>query len=181
MSKHNDWAKIAPQLIYEAYPDQDVLPIEPPASGETISHFTYLAEEAGDTLFLFLCREADDEIDANVYLGRLNRAMGDIDAVRRAVHDHLYPRTPGQPDTIRIPLGDDWIELSIVRNKSQGHTIGSISSSLHSPDAEDGRFNTAVDVIESMILAHACAGVDVMDHKYIKGIRTCLESCDNNL
>ena len=84
MSSHTKWSKTVPQVLYEAYPDHDLLPIEPPKPGETIGAFKLRAEEAGDTLFLFLCREADDEIDADEYIARLDRAMRDIAAVRDA-------------------------------------------------------------------------------------------------
>lgn len=84
MAKRNQWATSAPRILYEAYPDQDLLPIEPPKAGEAISKFKLRAEGAGDTLFLFLCREADDEIEADEYIARLNRAMRDIAAVRTA-------------------------------------------------------------------------------------------------
>ena len=85
MSSHDPWATTAPRILYDHYPDQDLLPIEPPNTGETISDFSQRAEDAGDTLFLFLCREAHDEIDAEEYLNRLDRAMRDI----AAVHDAL--------------------------------------------------------------------------------------------
>ena len=88
MSNHTTWCETIPRILYEAYPDQDLLPIEPPQPGETIGAFARRAEQAGDTLFLFLCREADDEIDASEYLARLDRAIRDIDAVRAACHAH---------------------------------------------------------------------------------------------
>ena len=84
MSNPTKWSETVPQILYEAYPDNDLLPIEPPQSGEPIGAFARRAEQAGDTLFLFLCREADDEIDASEYLARLDRALRDIDAVRDA-------------------------------------------------------------------------------------------------
>ena len=88
MSNHTKWSETVPQILYGAYPDQDLLPIKPPHSGESIGVFARRAEQAGDTLFLFLCREADDEIDAEEYLSRLDRALRDIDAVRGACHAH---------------------------------------------------------------------------------------------
>jgi hypothetical protein len=84
MAKRNKWATTAPRLIYESYPDQDLLPIEPPKPGETISEFNLRAADVGDTLFLFLCHEADDEIDAEEYVAKLDFAMRDIEAVREA-------------------------------------------------------------------------------------------------
>ena len=88
MSNHTNWSETVPQILYGAYPDHDLLPIEPPHPGEPIGAFALRAEQAGDTLFLFLCREADDEIDAEEYLSRLDRALRDIDAVRTACHAH---------------------------------------------------------------------------------------------
>ena len=97
-----DWRAIAPLVIYRAYPDRDLLPIAPP-SGETIGVFALRAEAAGDTLFLFLCREANDDIDAEEYLHRLDSALGDIEQVRDALFDlvaETTPRQPSSPDSI---------------------------------------------------------------------------------
>lgn len=87
MAAKPDWRTIAPQIIYHAYPASDLLPIEPPAEGESINAFKTRAEEAGDTLFLFLCREADDEVEPLEYLDRLERAIRDIEPVRDAFAD----------------------------------------------------------------------------------------------
>ena len=89
MSNHTTWAETAPQILYGVYPDQDLLPIEPPHPGEPIGALARRAEQAGDTLFLFLCREANDEIDTKEYLSRLDRAQRDIDAVRVACRAHI--------------------------------------------------------------------------------------------
>lgn len=85
MPSKTNWKLISPRIIYDAYPGNDLLPIEPPHAGESISTFKSRAEDAGDTLFLFLCREADDEIEADEFLHRLDRALSDIEHVRDAV------------------------------------------------------------------------------------------------
>ena len=56
-------------------------------AGETVGDFAVRAEAAGDTLFLFLCREANDDIDAEEYLHRLDRALRDIEQVHEAFGD----------------------------------------------------------------------------------------------
>jgi hypothetical protein len=84
MPRQTRWPQTAAQVIYRSYPDQDLLPIDPPQPEETIGAFAQRAEEAGDTLFLFLCREANDEIDAAEYIARLDRAINDIEHVREA-------------------------------------------------------------------------------------------------
>ena len=68
MAPEINWRTAAAQIIYHGYPDSDLLPIEPPSPGQPIGKFKVQAEAAGDTLFLFLCREADDDIDAQEYL-----------------------------------------------------------------------------------------------------------------
>ena len=79
-----DWRDIAPKVIYRAYPHSDLLPIDPPREGENICDFTVRAADAGDTLFLHLCREANEDIDAKEYLQRLKQALSDIEEVRNA-------------------------------------------------------------------------------------------------
>ena len=102
MASELNWRAIAAKVIYRAYPDSDLLPIDPPSVGETIGDFAVRAEGAGDTLFLFLCREANDDIDAKGYLQRLDRAQRDIEQVRDAFLDLVadaapYPRPPEGP------------------------------------------------------------------------------------
>jgi len=57
---------------------------------------------------------------------------------------------------------------------------GSIGSNLK-VGCKDPIYNAAMDAIESIILAHVCAGVDVLDPGYIEGIETAVEACGNNL
>lgn len=97
MARKPSWRTVAPQIIYKGYPEADLLPIDPPTPAERIGAFKLRAEDAGDTLFLFLCREADDNIDAAEFLRRLDRAINDIEHVRKAVasliEDGVLPRT----------------------------------------------------------------------------------------
>ncbi len=79
-----NWQQQAATIIYQAYPDSDLLPIDPPQVGEAIGAFAARAEEAGDTLFLFLCREANDDIDGDEYVDRLHRAISGVRHVRDA-------------------------------------------------------------------------------------------------
>jgi hypothetical protein len=106
MPRSRKWRENAARIIYEAYPDQDSLPIDPPQRGETIRVFADRAQDAGDTLFLFLCREAGDDCsDAAEYVRRLDRAINDLEQVRAAFarpgcapraqkggQDHVPPR-----------------------------------------------------------------------------------------
>ena len=47
--------------------------------------------------------------------------------------------------------------------------------------SEDAELVAAMDAIESLILAHACAGVDVADPAYVEGVETAVETCWNKL
>lgn len=196
MLTHNEWPESAALVIYEAYPNQDLLAIDPPRPGEGIRDFTVRAEDGGDTLFLFLCREADDNIGAHEYVARLDRAIRDIQDVQQAFRDDsghglsdgrvsnaLKPAGPAaaRPDvTFRLMLDRDWIELALTYANAQGRRTGSVSSSLHTADGDDDRINAVADAVESMVLGHACAGVDVTAPRYVEGIRTCLEACANS-
>lgn len=197
MARKPDWRTLAPKIIYQSYPDSDLLPIEPPKPTERIESFKRRAKDAGDTLFLFLCLEADDDCgDADEYMGRLDRSVRDIESVQNALLSHCRDE-PGSStgsearpsaragcvsgQTIRLDLGSDWIELWLGPPDTSGQVSGRLLSNLRSGDDKDNRFTAAMDAIEAMILAHGCAGLDVRDPRYIDGIRTCLEACTAQL
>jgi len=71
----------------------------------------------------------------------------------------------------------------IVIRLSEQSPSGTISSNLRtSPSAtSNARFDAAVSAIESLILAHACAGVDVESPAYLEGIETAMEAVANHL
>lgn len=57
---------------------------------------------------------------------------------------------------------------------------GSIKSDLH--DKGVGKdYNHAIDGLESLILAHACAGIDIESPAYLEGIETAVDAITNNL
>lgn len=58
----------------------------------------------------------------------------------------------------------------------------SITSDLKESDTpENAAFNAAMDSIESMVLGHFCAGVDVDAYAYLVGIETAVQATGNNL
>ena len=70
-----------------------------------------------------------------------------------------------------------------------GDGVNSITDDLHehlypeNAGVDDGKyetsqlFNNMIDGITSMILAHACAGIDVTSPAYIEGIEVAVEAC----
>jgi hypothetical protein len=69
----------------------------------------------------------------------------------------------------------DQIVIDTVRNG------GTIRSTLESGDPDDADYNVAVTGLQSLILAHACAGINVRDPKYCEGIETALDAIANHL
>jgi len=74
---------------------------------------------------------------------------------------------------------------------------GSITSELHEnsegsfndpnnlQESEDERkdieaYNNAINGIESMILGHACAGLDITSPEYVEGIESAVQGCAGN-
>ena len=54
---------------------------------------------------------------------------------------------------------------------------GTITSDLkQDTTAEDVEYVAAIDALESLVLAHACAGIDVTTPAYIEGIETAVEA-----
>ena len=46
---------------------------------------------------------------------------------------------------------------------------------------DDEQFNYMIDALESILLAHACAGVDVTSPEYVNGLIAALEDCANQI
>ncbi len=42
-------------------------------------------------------------------------------------------------------------------------------------------YNAAIDGIESLVLAHACAGIDVSSKEYVEGIQTAIDAVNHHL
>jgi len=87
--------------------------------------------------------------------------------------------------TIKLPCYGIVIEI----HENGG---GSITSQLHEfvdvevtrdddEVASDELYDAAMDAVESMILAHAIAGIDVSSPAYMEGIETTVEACANNI
>jgi hypothetical protein len=58
---------------------------------------------------------------------------------------------------------------------------GSVTSDLH--DSEDTWYpcyDPAINALESLILAHACAGIPVDSPAYVEGIETAVDAILNN-
>lgn len=76
-------------------------------------------------------------------------------------------------DVIELPV------FGILINIMDGGGAG-ISSLMHEDDAP-AEYDAAIDAIESLILAHCIAGVDIQDPAYLEGIETAVQACANNL
>jgi hypothetical protein len=61
------------------------------------------------------------------------------------------------------------IKIELIGPK--GQAFGTLSSAMHE-NGESPELKASIDGIERLILAHACAGVDVMSPAYIEGIET---------
>jgi hypothetical protein len=94
-------------------------------------------------------------------------------------------RNCDQPRTIVLPCFDIVVRLASIEPGQSGPSLaGEITSSLHDGDSgseDDREYEAAIDGIESLILAHACAGVDITVPTYIAGVQTAVESAGNRL
>ena len=68
------------------------------------------------------------------------------------------------------------------KNTAKTPGAGTIASDLKVPgtSAANRQYNAAIDGLESLILAHACVGVDVMSPDYVEGIETAVEAIANH-
>jgi len=57
---------------------------------------------------------------------------------------------------------------------------GRINSDLKTDDSEDAEYNAMIDAVESVVLGHAMAGVDVASRDYVFGLETALDAIANH-
>ncbi len=81
------------------------------------------------------------------------------------------------PLTIRLPCYGITVRLTRKRTR-QWSGCGTITSQLKA-QGPSGRHHAAVDALESLILAHACAGIDVTSPAYVEGIETAVDAIAN--
>lgn len=77
---------------------------------------------------------------------------------------------------IKLPI----YGIEVHLDNHGGGCITSTDLKTEHNDEEDELYNAAMDGIESMILAHSCAGVDITTKEYLEGITTSVEACANN-
>jgi len=84
---------------------------------------------------------------------------------------------------IEIRVGKDCITLQL-----DGKGGGAIHSKLHITETDEDfeaeyreNYNSAIDGLESLVVAHACAGVDVVDARYVAGIGAALDAISNSI
>ena len=77
---------------------------------------------------------------------------------------------------ITLPIYNILVELT----NDGGGSITSASLKTEHEDEEDELYNAAMDGIESMILGHAIAGVDIESPAYLQGIEDAVNGCANN-
>jgi len=81
----------------------------------------------------------------------------------------------------KIKLPCYGITVTLAReNAVEEPGAGSIVSDLREADtAANRQYNSAIDGLEALILAHACAGVDVESPAYLEGIETAVDAIGN--
>ena len=88
----------------------------------------------------------------------------------RAGRDIREIRLPRYGIIIRIDCGGD------------SDAAGTLTSDLKLPSrtAAARLFNAAIDGLESLVLAHACAGINVASPVYIEGIESAVDAIANH-
>lgn len=61
-----------------------------------------------------------------------------------------------------------------------GEGGGTITSDLDT-DRDNAIWTAAVDTLESLVLAHACAGVNIASDAYTSGLSSAIEAISNNI
>jgi hypothetical protein len=98
-------------------------------------------------------------------------------ALKAAGLDLTQPADSDRTVARKIKLPCYGITVTLAReNGVEEPGSGSIVSDLHEPETATRRYNAAIDGLEALILAHACAGVDVESPAYLEGIETAVDA-----
>lgn len=126
------------------------------------------------------CTGCGKEVDENGYCEKDGSPFGDC---CWSEHIETCDACKAQLDsTIKLPC------FGIIVNLT-GDGGGSISSDLHEdPDEKsdyDGQckvdaYNTAIDGLESLILACACSGIDIESSAFLEAIESAVQGIANN-
>jgi len=88
--------------------------------------------------------------------------------------------------TIEVPVGGIIIGLGPPDPGTPGSFLGgniiagTLKEDYESGDvALDRAFDDMMDALESILLAHACAGIDVTSPVYLEGLETAIDACAN--
>lgn len=74
------------------------------------------------------------------------------------------------------------ITVHVTPGKAGEITSGLAEALIGSePSESDFEIQGAIAALESLILGHACAGIDIGSEAYVTGLRSCLEAISNNL
>lgn len=81
----------------------------------------------------------------------------------------------------RYEIHGDGFNITVTASSHGGSLKSDLRDDLDSnfgkDDATARAFAEAeIDVVESLVLAHACAGIDVTDPKYVEGLNTTLNA-----
>ncbi len=103
-------------------------------------------------------------------------------ALKAAGLELTQPANSDQTTGRRLQLPCYGITLTLAReNDLEKPGSGSIVSDLRAAKtAANRQYNAAIDGLESLILAHACAGVDVESPAYVEGIETAVDAVANH-
>ncbi len=80
--------------------------------------------------------------------------------------------------TIKCEIRDIRINICLTYSPD-GTASGSIESNLMRGFKEKDDLSVALSAVESMILAHACAGVEVNSQRYLEGLSTAIDAIAN--
>jgi len=83
---------------------------------------------------------------------------------------------------IKVTLDDTMIGFGKIESGlSTWESMDPEPMDTDSMDKPGDSYNGAIDAIESLILAHAVAGVDIKSPAYIEGIETVVDAIGNNI
>lgn len=129
-----------------------------------------IKDEIRDDIRDEIVQEVRDEVMLEIKESLKNLVQREVQQSLGLVLTKEVATLEENPSEVKI----DVFDLTILFNPET--KVGRIVQGF----ARGGEENTHLDMLESLILAHVCSGIDVTNSTYLSGVQTSLDALDNN-
>ena len=128
-----------------------------------------IADENNNYICRFDCQDYNSDEETRL------EAVKILNILNGAANEPTTPIEEVGKKTIELPIHN----IVVTLDGEGGYIRSCLGQFGNTP--EDDVYNAAIDALESLILAHACAGIDISSPAYLEGIETAVDAIPNEI